>query len=63
MKRKRSQLSCLSQSCCHLCGIVREMEVNFGRENWLMGVDIRLDTARNRGISLQVTAETETMET
>lgn len=39
------------------------MEVNFGRENWLMGVDIRLDTARNRGISLQVTAETGTMET
>lgn len=39
------------------------MEVNFRRENWLMGVDIHPDTHGNRGISLQVTAERGTMET
>lgn len=39
------------------------MEVNFRRENWLMGVDIHPDTYSNRGISLQGKAERGTMET
>lgn len=63
VKRKRRQFSCLSQSCCHLCGTGKEMELNFRREDWLMGVDIHMDTHNNRGISLQVTAERAMRET
>lgn len=46
-----------------LLSFVQNREINFRRENWLLGADIHLDTHNNRGISLQVTAERGTMET